>query len=89
MSSYRTVRITVRGRLSDRLAASFSGMRVTHCNGTTELVGPLVDQAQLHGLITRVRDLGLELESVRVLEHAPTSPARRRPRPTHPASSGT
>lgn len=61
------IRIRVRGRLSDRLAAAFGGMTLVRRRGATELVGKLVDQAQLHGLITRIRDLGLELESVSVL----------------------
>jgi hypothetical protein len=68
MTSTRTVRITVRGRLSDRLAAAFDGMTLVRRNGATELVGDVVDQAQLHGQLTRIRDLGLELESLRVFD---------------------
>ena len=60
----RRVRITVRGRLSERLAAAFDGMSLASGPGQTELVGDVVDQAHLYGLLTRVRDLGLELESV-------------------------
>ena len=67
-----TIRITVRGRLSERLGAAFDGMTLRQSSGATELVGEVVDQAQLHGLLTRIRDLGLELESVSVL---PTNPA--------------
>ena len=66
MTSAPTVRITVRGQLSDRLATAFAGMALQHRTGTTELVGRVADQAQLHGLLDRVRDLGLELESVHV-----------------------
>ena len=33
-------------------------------NGETDITGPVVDQAQLHGLLDRIRDLGLELVSV-------------------------
>lgn len=66
MTPTDTVRITVRGQLSDRLAAAFEGMAVTHVGGGTELAGPVADQAQLHGLLGRLRDLGLELESVTV-----------------------
>lgn len=61
----------VRGRLSERLAAAFDGMTLRRCSGATELVGEVVDQAQLHGLLTRIRDLGLELESVNVLDADP------------------
>lgn len=62
-----SIRIRVRGRLSQRLAAAFDGMSLVRRMGSTELVGAFVDQAQLHGLLARVRDLGLELESVTVL----------------------
>jgi hypothetical protein len=58
--------IKVRGRLSHRLAAAFEGMTLVPCTGATELVGDIADQAQLHGLLSRIRDLGLELESVTV-----------------------
>ncbi|HET7450895.1 MAG TPA: hypothetical protein VFJ78_09870 [Gaiellaceae bacterium] len=67
MKATPTVRITVRGRLSERLAAAFDGMTLVRRSGATELTGELVDQAQLHGLLTRIRDLGLELESVNVV----------------------
>lgn len=66
MTSTRTVRITVRGSLSDRLATVFDGMTPVHRPGATELVGPVTDQAHVHGLLERVRDLGLELESVQM-----------------------
>jgi hypothetical protein len=76
-TEHHILRITVRGRLSDRVAAGFEGMRVAHRGETTELVGQLVDQAQLHGLLTRVRDLGLDLESAVVIDcPAPNTPAR-------------
>lgn len=61
------IQIRVRGRLGERLAAAFDGMTLVRRQGATELVGEFVDQAQLHGLLTRIRDLGLELESVTVL----------------------
>jgi hypothetical protein len=67
MNTTRRIRITVHGRLSDRLAAAFDGMTRVRSTGTgTELVGGIADQAQLHGLLSRIRDLGLELESVTV-----------------------
>lgn len=64
MTSTRTVRITVRGLLSDRLATVFDGMTPVRRTGATELVGAVEDQAQLYGLLDRIRDLGLELECV-------------------------
>ena len=66
MNTTRSIRITVRGRLSHRRAAAFDGMTPARRTGATELVGDLADQAQLHGLLSRIRDLGLELESVTV-----------------------
>ena len=68
MSGATTVTITIRGRLSERLVGAFDGMSAVHGRSCTELVGPVTDQAQLHGLLARVRDLGLELESVSVSE---------------------
>lgn len=67
MTATPRVRITVRGHLSDRLATAFDGMALVRRAGVTELAGALTDQAELHGLLGRIRDLGLELESVRVL----------------------
>ncbi len=66
----------MRGRLSERLAAAFDGMTLVRRTGATELVGEFVDQAQLHGLLTRIRDLGLELESVTVLDVDPAAPEK-------------
>lgn len=69
------VRISVHGRLSDRLATAFDGMTAHHRRGQTELVGALVDDTHLHAQLRRVRDLGLELEALTV---------RRHPRPKSP-----
>jgi hypothetical protein len=68
MNTTRTIRITVRGRLSDRLAGAFEGMTPLRSAGVTQLVGEVGDQAQLHGLLNRIRDLGLELVSVTVVD---------------------
>jgi hypothetical protein len=58
------IRITVRGRLSMRLAGAFEGLAPRYRHGHTDLVGEITDQSQLHGLLARIRDLGLELENV-------------------------
>jgi hypothetical protein len=71
------VRITVRGRLSPRLAGAFEGMAPRHRRGHTDLVGEIADQAQLYGLLSRIRDLGLELENVTVLPEAEHRPSHR------------
>ena len=57
-------RITVRGRLGDWFASAFDGMAIESANGDTVLVGELVDQAQLYGIIERLRDFGLDLVRV-------------------------
>jgi len=61
MSSYR---IVVRGELGGTLARAFEGMQVETGSGETVLVGDIVDQAQLHGVLERLRDFGIELVSV-------------------------
>jgi hypothetical protein len=57
-------RIVLRDELSDRFATSFDPMTMTRVEGKTILVGDIVDQAQLHGLLERVARLGIELVSV-------------------------
>ena len=57
--------IRLSGHLHERWAAWFDGLTVTHGDdGTTVISGPLADQAALHGLIQRVRDLSMPLISV-------------------------
>ncbi len=68
--------IRVEGHLGPRWAAWFDGMRLSEQpGGTTVLRGPVVDQAALHGLLQRLRDLGLPLLSVTRLEPEPSGPA--------------
>lgn len=57
--------IRLQGHLDNRWAAWFDGLGLTHqTDGTTVIHGPVVDQAALHGLLQKVRDLGLPLISV-------------------------
>jgi hypothetical protein len=57
--------IRLTGRLDAHWAAWFDGLTVSHeSDGTTVLRGPIADQAALHGVLQRVRDLGLPLVSV-------------------------
>jgi hypothetical protein len=57
--------ILVQGHLDARWAAWFDGLCLTHqSDGTTLIQGVVVDQAALHGLIGKVRDLGLPLIAV-------------------------
>lgn len=57
--------IRLAGHLDARWAAWFDELTVAHeVDGTTLISGPIADQAALHGLLQRVRDLGLPLVSV-------------------------
>jgi len=57
--------IRLKGHLDDRRSEWFEGLTITlEDNGDTVLTGPVVDQAALHGLLKRVRDLGMPLLSV-------------------------
>ena len=57
--------LRVKGHLDARWVDWFEGLRFTHQrDGTTVLRGPVADQAALHGLLSKVRDLGLPLVSV-------------------------
>ena len=57
--------IRIKGHLADRWANWFEGLTITlEENGDTLLTGPVVDQAALHSLLRKVRDLGMPLLSV-------------------------
>ena len=74
MTPGQRVRITVRGKLSNRLATAFDGMELVRRRGHSELIGEVVDQAHLHGVLARIRDLGLELECVSVVPEETARP---------------
>lgn len=60
-----TYQICVRGRLTERLGSALEGMTL-HAGGTNSVfTGEVKDQSQLYALFDRLRDLGLELVSVR------------------------
>ena len=66
--------IRLKGHLSKRWAGWFDGLTITlEDNGDTLLTGPVIDQAALHGLLKKVRDLGMPLVSVSPLEHGPST----------------
>src|SRR5687767_12606941 len=61
--------IRIKGHLDNRWADRFEGLSFSHASdGTTILSGPIVDQAALHGLLRKVRDLALPLVSVMQVE---------------------
>ena len=57
-------RIILRGRLSERFESAFDGMVLEPGPNQTVLVGEVRDQAQLYGLLDRLRDFGIELVAV-------------------------
>jgi hypothetical protein len=70
--------VHVRGHLDDRWSNWIGDLTVLRQDdGTTVLVGPIVDQAAPHGVIARIRDLGLPLLSVNRLIESHDSAGRR------------
>ena len=61
--------IRLKGHLEGRWAAWFDGLSLTQeSDGTTVIRGSVIDQAALHGLLSKVRDLGLPLIAVTQLD---------------------
>ena len=57
--------IRLKGHLENRWAAWFEGLTITALDNVSPLLtGPVVDQAALHGLLRKVRDVGIPLLSV-------------------------
>ena len=59
--------IVVRRELTDNYAVAFEGMEMETKNGVTILMGEIIDQPQLFGILGRINGLGLELMSVHAL----------------------
>jgi hypothetical protein len=69
-------RVVVRGRLSPDLAEMFERLELDSNAHESSLTGRFADQAQLHGLLDRLRDLGIPIVSVNpVAEPSEQSPA--------------
>ncbi len=67
----KSYRILLKGHLNESWADWFEGMTFTHEeDGTTTLQGEIVDQAALHGMLKIIRDLGLPLLSVNIIDQA-------------------
>jgi hypothetical protein len=73
-NQHQCYEIRLKGHLDDQWAEWFEGLTITlEEDGDTLLTGPVIDQAALHGLLKKVRDLGLSLVSVSPLEHGPST----------------
>jgi hypothetical protein len=73
--------IRVRGHLGPRWAAWFDGLSLSDTDdGITVIRGPVVDQAALHGLLQKLRDVGIPLVSLTEVPDATTTPGPE-PRP--------
>jgi len=82
--------IRVTGHLGSRWAAWFDGLNLTdEDEGVTLISGPVVDQAALHGLLAKLRDLGIPLVSLTELPPgAPTEPSDLPDKPSSHNPSG-
>ncbi len=66
--------IRIKGQLASQWEDWFEGLTITlEEDGNTLLTGPVIDQAALHGLLKKVRDLGLPLVSVCPVEPGPST----------------
>jgi hypothetical protein len=66
--------IRLKGHLDARWANQFEGLTITlEENSNTLLSGPLTDQAALHGLLKKIRDLGMPLISVSPIASSPST----------------
>ena len=78
-SSTQTViyRIRIQGHLDAQWTAWFEGLTITLAeDGDTLLTGPVPDQAALHGLLKKIRDLGMPLVSVNQIQFNEAHPYR-------------
>jgi len=79
--------IRLKGHLDTRWVAWFDGLSLSHeSDGTTVISGSIADQAALHGLLQKVRDVGLPLVSVICVDPDPAETPAGEPRPDSPAS---
>ena len=68
--------IRIKGHLDERWSGWFDGLEITNSqNGEALLSGGIVDQAALHGVLVKVRDLGLPLISVASIDPDQREPA--------------
>ena len=72
--------IRINGHLGGQWADWFEGLTITlEDNGDTLLTGEVVDQAALHGILKKIRDLGMPLLSVKPIEPGPQNTSEAKP----------
>ncbi len=77
-------RLRINGHLDQHWSSWFGDLTLTReDDGTTCLTGAIADQAELHGLLSKIRDLGVTLISVEVVDVTTTEPA------AHPTQEAT
>ena len=73
-SQPQVYQIRINGHLGQQWMDWFDGLTITlEDNGDTLLTGPVIDQAALYGLLKKVRDLGMPLVSVNLVEPGPST----------------
>jgi hypothetical protein len=72
-------RVVVKGHVGERLAETFEHLVLEQGNGESSLTGAFADQAQLHGLLDRLQDLGISLVSVNPADDRPATTPHRPP----------
>jgi hypothetical protein len=68
--TWTVYRIVVESELSDKYAVAFEGMKMETKDGQTILIGEIIDQPQLYGILERINCLGLKLLSVEAMSDA-------------------
>ncbi len=71
MSTHDIYEIRLKGHLSDSWTTWLEGLTIQHLEtGVTILCGPITDQAALHGVLMKIRDLGLPLLEVKQIHES-------------------
>ena len=71
------VEIRIKGQIAEHWSAWFEGLTLVHtAENETALIGDVIDQAALYGLLAKLRDLGLSLQSVSSVQKEPQGEKR-------------
>ena len=61
-------RIKIKGLINAQWSGWFENMKITHLDGNTYLTGSIIDQAEFHGILARIRDLNLVILTIELIE---------------------